>query len=193
MKEKALPDRRIQRTRQLLLSSLLELILEKGYETITVQDIIDRANVGRSTFYSHFQDKEHLLLSGSERLGDLLEEFRARSGAGESSWDLSLAIFKHAEQQRPAFKALLGKQVGRQVLDRIEEALDLCLNEHFRKMIPSGKRPLPLEVFERFLVSSFTGLLTWWLDGDLPYPAERMNEYYRELTEPAVRMMLGSS
>src|SRR5208283_550628 len=143
MKEKALPDRRIQRTRQLLLSSLLELILEKGYETITVQDIIDRANVGRSTFYSHFQDKEHLLLSGSERLGDLLEEFRARSGAGESNWDLSLAIFRHAEQQRQAFKALLGRQVGRLVLDRIEGALDLCLNEHFRRMIPSGNQALP--------------------------------------------------
>src|SRR5690242_13310 len=68
MKQQKAPDRRIQRTRQLLLDSLIQLILEKGYESITVQDIIDRANVGRSTFYSHFQDKEDLLLSGFESM-----------------------------------------------------------------------------------------------------------------------------
>jgi AcrR family transcriptional regulator len=59
-------SRDVQRTRRLLLNSLIDLILERGYETITVQDIIDRANVGRSTFYAHFQDKEDLLFSGFE-------------------------------------------------------------------------------------------------------------------------------
>src|SRR5690242_4167136 len=61
-------DRRIQRTRQLLLDALLSLILEKDFDSITVQDVIDRANVGRSTFYAHFQDKDELLLSGFEHL-----------------------------------------------------------------------------------------------------------------------------
>jgi AcrR family transcriptional regulator len=57
-------DRRIQRTRALLLSALLDLIVERGYEELTVQDIVDRANVGRSTFYKHFLDKHELLLRG---------------------------------------------------------------------------------------------------------------------------------
>lgn len=193
MKEKTLPDRRIRRTRQLLLSSLIELILEKGYETITVQDIIDRANVGRSTFYSHFQDKEHLLLSGADMLGEVFEEFRARPGAGETNWDLSLALFKHAEEQQQAFKALLGKQVGRLVLDRIEEALTLYLKEHFQRLFPGKGQDPPLDLVLRFVVSGFLGLLTWWLDEDLPYPAERMNDYYRELTEHAIRKALGEA
>ena len=52
------PDRRVQRTRKLLQDALMALILEKGYEAVTIQDIIDRANVGRSTFYAHFLDKQ---------------------------------------------------------------------------------------------------------------------------------------
>ena len=63
-------DRRVQRTHQLLRGALVALIQEKGFEALTVQDIIDRANVGRATFYAHFDNKEDLLVSG-------LEEFRA--------------------------------------------------------------------------------------------------------------------
>src|SRR5262249_19275434 len=70
-------DRRIQRTRALLLSALLDLIVERGYEEITVQDIADRANVGRSTFYKHFLDKRELLLSGVDGLQGLLTQQRA--------------------------------------------------------------------------------------------------------------------
>src|SRR6202012_5392571 len=57
-------DRRVRRTRDLLHRALLDLIAEKGYPHITVQDILDRADVGRSTFYTHYRDKEDLLRSG---------------------------------------------------------------------------------------------------------------------------------
>jgi AcrR family transcriptional regulator len=62
------PDRRVQRTRKLLQEALMTLILEKGYEAMTIQDIIDRANVGRATFYNHFLDKQDLLVSGFAEL-----------------------------------------------------------------------------------------------------------------------------
>src|SRR5690349_10072505 len=85
-------DRRIQRTRQLLLDALSTLILEKGYEAITVQDLIDRANLGRSTFYSHFQDKEDLLLKGVESLWNGLEtHLRAATPEEETIWGLTLS------------------------------------------------------------------------------------------------------
>jgi AcrR family transcriptional regulator len=193
MKARARPDRRIARTRQLLLGSLIELILEKGYETITVQDIIDRANVGRSTFYSHFQDKEHLLLSGSEKLHGVFEDFRSQSSPERSNWDFSLALFRHAEEQRPAFKALLGKQVGTVVLDRMRESLEMFLAEHFQRVWPGKDSPVPLDVFVQYLVSALLGLLTWWLDRDISCGAEQMNTYFQRLTEPAIRSLLAGS
>ncbi len=193
MDQKTPPDRRIQRTRQLLLNSLLGLILEEGYEKITVQDIIDRANVGRSTFYSHFRDKEDLLLSGFESLRDVFEGFRTQPSPTTAGWDFSLALFQHAEEQRPVFKALLGKQAGAAVLKRIQKALTAYLKEHFQAIFPKKKQPVPLGVFVQYFVSTFLGLLTWWLDNDISYSAEQMNEYYRKLTEPTVQALLGSA
>lgn len=67
-------DRRVRRTRKLLHSAFLELVIEKGYDKITIQDILDRADVGRSTFYVHFRDKEALLTASFDNMRDQLEE-----------------------------------------------------------------------------------------------------------------------
>jgi len=65
-------DRRSQRTRQLISDAFVELLLEKGYEAMSIRDVIERANVGRSTFYSHFKDKEELFVSQLDRLLEAL-------------------------------------------------------------------------------------------------------------------------
>src|SRR5690242_18084253 len=94
-------DRRVERTRQSLQNALSELILEKGYEHVTVQDVIDRANVGRSTFYAHFEDKEQLLLSGFEPLRAEFEDFLSgQSITQETPWALSLAIFQQVQKRK---------------------------------------------------------------------------------------------
>jgi AcrR family transcriptional regulator len=67
-------DRRVQRTQDLLREALLSLIREKGFDALSVQDIIDRANVGRATFYAHFDNKQDLLLSGFDGLRESLKE-----------------------------------------------------------------------------------------------------------------------
>jgi AcrR family transcriptional regulator len=193
MNKQGTPDRRIQRTRQLLLDSLIKLILEKGYEPITVQDILDRANVGRSTFYSHFQDKEDLLLSGFENMRDMFEGFVTQASPDSSGWNFSLALFKHAEENRPAFKALFGKRARTVILNHLEKAMIAVLREHFQTVFPKKKQYIPLEIYVEYMVSVFLGLLTWWLDTDSPQPAEQINEYYRKLTEPTIQAMLGNS
>lgn len=72
-----------------------------------MKDILDRANVGRSTFHSHIPDKEDLLLSGVEDMRDMFEGFITQSSPETSGWNFSLALFKHAEENRPAFRPLL--------------------------------------------------------------------------------------
>jgi AcrR family transcriptional regulator len=67
-------DRRVQRTQRLLREALVALIREKGFEALSVQEIIDRANVGRATFYAHFDNKEDLLASGFDELRASLKE-----------------------------------------------------------------------------------------------------------------------
>jgi len=185
-------DRRIQRTRQLLLQSLVALVLEKGYERITVQDIIDRANVGRSTFYFHFRDKEDLLLSGFESLRELFDGFRSRI-LNKTSWEFGLVLFQHVQQQRLLYKALIGEQAGNIVFKHVQRYLTVLLSGHFRSIWLENGDSIPLDIFVQYMVGAFLGMLTWWLDNDLLYSAEQMNEFYRKVTEPTIVTLLGNA
>ena len=100
-------DRRIQRTKKLLWDSLISLILRKGYDQITIQDIIDEANIGRSTFYSHYENKEQLLFSGQPHLTEMLFQ-QGEEGTGVSF----TTVFRHAWDNKDVAKALFGKQSG---------------------------------------------------------------------------------
>jgi AcrR family transcriptional regulator len=181
-------DRRVQRTRQILQEALIALILEKGYEAVTVQDIIDRANVGRSTFYSHFRDQEELLLSEFEKLWAEFEKHMAAVSASDTDpWDLSTLIFKHAQHYLRLYKAV----VGRQSWHIMESYFYARLTSLIREQLQSrwrGKQKdfMPVEVVTHHLVTSLIALLIWWLDNDLPYPAERMADLYRQLTKPGI-------
>ena len=189
---KKIIDRRIQRTRQLLQESLVALILEKGFEAVTVQDIIDRANVGRSTFYSHFQDKEDLFLSGFEHLRIQFEEQLLGQPPTEvNPWTLSLVMFKHAQDYRRVYKALVGERGGHTMLANVQKFLMTHVNEHLKTQLPIKKKSkIPSEILTVYVVNSLTALLTWWLDNDSPYSAEQMNDFYRQLVEPGVEAIV---
>ena len=120
-------DRRVRRTRALLQNALMSLMIEKGYESITVQDIIDRADVGRATFYAHFADKQSLLSSRLEDLrGRLLQEQRATLmtvGNGAHALSFSRAMLEHASESLPLWRKLAGEESGAFVLARIHEML----------------------------------------------------------------------
>ncbi len=185
------PDRRIQRTRQLLQDALISVILEKGFDATTVQDVIDRANVGRSTFYAHFQDKEDLLLSGFDHLREEFEKYLLNaSAASDDPWALSLSMFQHAAGQRQLYKALAGKQGGNIALAHIQKYLSAVLLSHIKKQLGKRKQSPPPEIVAHYISSSYISLLTWWLDADSPYSAEQMNAFYRQLVEPGVSAIM---
>ena len=94
-------DRRVQRTRQLLRDAFASAVLAKGYESTTVQDILDRANLGRSTFYSHYKDKDELLVSGFDHIRQSLEEYDKKAVAGNpdhpvQKYPPTVLLFRHA-------------------------------------------------------------------------------------------------
>lgn len=124
---------------------------------------------------------------------DIFEEFIAQSSPESSAWNFSLVLFKHADENRPAIKALFGKRAGSVVLDHLQKALTTVLREHFQTILPKKKPYVPLEVFVEYMAGVFIGLLTWWLDNDIAQPAEQLNEYYQKLTEPTIQTMLERS
>jgi len=168
-------DRRIQRTREALQKALSELIQEKGYEKVTVQDVIDRANIGRSTFYAHFENLDQLLLSGFEPLRAEFDDFLSgRNIDDESPWALSLAIFQQVQKQKGGYITLT----------HIQKYLYSYLLDHLNQPMPKTKRNIPSELLAHYIGSSFIALMTWWIDNNYPYPPEKMNEFFRQLVEP---------
>ncbi|MFI6317833.1 TetR/AcrR family transcriptional regulator [Nonomuraea sp. NPDC050556] len=180
-------DRRVRRTRQLLRSSLVSLILERGYERLTVQDIIDRADVGRSTFYAHYTDKDDLLLSGLEELASAFEDHMDRHFASRGEPNPVLAIFQHAEQQRDLYKALAGKRGAEVMRAGLRRRVGEVTARRVHHFLPEDGGSVPTPVVLEFLLSSMFGLLTWWLDNDLPHSPERMADMYMRLAVPGIQ------
>src|SRR5262245_44997259 len=117
----AVVDRRIQRTRETLHSALMALVVEVPYARITVQQILDRANVGRSTFYSHFQDKDELLIWGTQHLRETLVASRRQlAPSPENLIQFSGAMFEHADRYRKIYRALVNSAVWPHVRQRIQ-------------------------------------------------------------------------
>jgi AcrR family transcriptional regulator len=139
------PDQRVQRTRKLLQEALFALILEKGYETVTVQDIIDRANVGRSTFYAHFLGKQQLFLSRFDEVRAFLTQQQVLA-SGVRYVSFSLGMFEHAQSHLHLYRALVGKQSGAIVVQHMKQMItelvcvDACGKEGIEDMRQIGQR-----------------------------------------------------
>ena len=185
-------DRRSARTRQLLSAALIELMLEQRYDTITVQDIIDRANIGRSTFYAHYLDKEDLLTSGFTRVLDTLSPEHQKTGAGEYQALPGLArFFQHVQDHHRLYKALVhGGGIDR-LFKKSHQHMRRNIEHHLITLIPAGQPPAaPLPLVADYLAGAILSMLTWWLDNDMPYTPEQMDTLFQQLVGPGVQATL---
>lgn len=175
----------------MLRQALVELILAKGYDRITVQDIIDRADVGRSTFYAHFTDKDALLLSGLEELAAAFEEHMDRHLASRADPNPVLALFQHAQLQRDLYRALAGKRGAEVMRTGLRDRIKEIAASRFLVLLPDNDADLPREVTQEYLLSALVGLLIWWLDEDRPYTPEQMADMFMRLTVPGIQSVYG--
>jgi AcrR family transcriptional regulator len=186
-------DRRVQKTRKLLHDALISLTLEKNYESIIVQEILDRANVGRSTFYIHFRDKDELLIEGFHDLRDVLRGMQMRKPVAAKSYEnvvgFSLAMFEHANEYRDVWKALSGSQAGTIVRQHIQDMLAELVRDKFRIEYQERKRVcsrIPLELFVNYLASTYFMVMSWWLDCKNPLSGKEINDVYLDLVTPVL-------
>ncbi len=177
-------DRRSQRTRQALSEALVELIQEKDYGAITVSDIIARANVGRSTFYAHYQDKDDLLLDQMDRVIEFLSQGPAQ--AQEFPYFPSLGFLQHVGGDHyELYKSL----VWGPGMDLITKHLQKSLSQRVEQGLQNSGRDfdVPLPILANFVTGSFLILLKWWLENKRIHSPEQMDEFFRNMTLPGVR------
>ena len=179
-------DRRIQKTRQILLEALISLILEKGYEAITVQNIIDRANVGRSTFYSHFENKEHLLLAGYSSFKQLIEEGIATDEKSTTQPGINfLALYQHVSGNLRLARAILGKKSG----DLLAAHLKYILAEKVLQYLSQTgqKDDMMMNLVADASGAAMVSLMMSWIEMETPFSTGIMAEKSQTLLTNLLR------
>lgn len=182
-------DRRVRRTRAALLDALLSLMVEKGYEAVTVQDLIDRADVGRSTFYAHFTDKSDLLREALSALRTIVEPAPdAPAPDRRRPLRFSRRMFHHIRDQQPLLKALLGHPGANQVIAEIERMLLDVVQAELEAFAGSqATAQIPLELLSRSVVASYLAALSWWVAHDFRQTPDEMETLFQTIVAPGIR------
>ncbi len=190
-------DRRAARSKRLIVGALRELILEKDFKKISVTDIVERADIGRATFYAHFEDKQALerylfsmLLAQIEAEIDAILVEDDGSASEYQCLVPSLALFRISEEKHKWFKqnasrpdvglGMLIKPLVARMVTRLEEL-----------GIEEGLDTIPRQTMANYLISALIAMLTEWILDDMPEPPEVVDAMYQSLAEPTLRRLVG--
>jgi AcrR family transcriptional regulator len=185
-------DRRINRTQKMLHEALHQLMGQKRYDDITVQDIIDRADVGRSTFYAHYQDKEDLAVSGLREIMENLNQAIVESDPQGLQLLPTLSLFEHIAENPHVFKIMMRDRGMEFFFDKSRQFWAERLEVRLQSLLPPGREPVvPIPLIAAATAGTFMTILKWWLDNRMPYPPDRMAEMTDRLLLPGIWNALG--
>lgn len=181
-------DRRVQRTRELLQNALIELMEERGYNAVTIQDIADRANVGRTTFYLHFNSKDELFMSCHETavahfyFGQLSREELLSPEAPSRL----VALYQYTEQVRTLFYSIQHGKDGPLIIQRIRERSAQELEESLHAAFAEPDSAIPFNLLANYLAGAQIALLMWWLEKRQPYTPEHLAQVFHRMQRAAI-------
>jgi AcrR family transcriptional regulator len=186
-------DRRVRRTRRALQNALVELILEKSYDAVTIEEITDRADLGRTTFYLHFRDKEELLMHAVDTIcEDFIETHRSlleqidspKNALKQLRYNLDerilYHIFAHARDHADLYKVMLRGEGGARATQRF---VNIIRDETAKRLaqIKGLEIKVPVEIFAVYFSGTIMEMVTWWLEENQPYPIPKMVSYFQQL------------
>lgn len=175
MKQKL--DRRVRRTRRLLGEALVALITEKEYESISITDITERADLNRATFYLHYGSKEELLVDMLEERFDELVQRMEAINPNRPQWETyeaEVLIFEHAAEHHKMYKVLLGQNGVGYVVNRIVQYIADVVEEDMKRFITTDDINIPLPLVAQHVAGALYAQLAWWITHDMPYTPEYM-------------------
>jgi AcrR family transcriptional regulator len=200
-------DRRIVRSRQALRAALMQLIQEKGFNSISVEEITDKANLGRATFYLHYQDKEDLLLDEFRNIAQ--NQVQILSKASVSIWKSYpdslldgnvpslplLRIFEHAAQNASLYRILLRDENSQRIRTQLGEIANQAIYAILQAKRQNEPLPNEIEVPGEWLAAYFNGALLnslkWWLEQENAPDPIHMTKMFQQLFFPGIMKILG--
>lgn len=182
-------DRRVQRTRELLRNALMRLINEKGYDAITIQDITERANLGRTTFYLHYESKDDLLLD--HHAGFDIEIPLAKWSQDEVLGDEAISglvqYLKRFVNQRGIYIAIVHGKDGDLIMRGIQEQMALNLEASLKEAFPEQEATMPLDILCNYIAGAQISLINWWMMNKTGHDALTLARIIQRLQYAAIR------
>ena len=181
-KRRRKPDERSRRTRARLGSAFVALIHEKPIEDVTVQDVLTRAAVGRSTFYLHFRDKNDLLLSQLEVFLETMSTWLSVRKEISRRVVPVAEMFEHIENQKELYRILADAGRLNDFFDLAQGYFARGIENRLRESkrlpkVPQGELPARACA----LAGSLLSLLRWWLDRGAKEPPGQMDELFHRM------------
>jgi AcrR family transcriptional regulator len=181
-------DRRVARTRKTLQHALLSLMLKKGYDAVTVEDICREADIGRSTFYAHFTGKDDLKRSGLDlhlRSALLARQKQAQTSSPGERFTFALPFFEHAYDHLDLYRALVSKGGAATTLAMMRQIVTDLMRREVAASRPA-RADASREAMVQFLVGAFMSLVVWWLDGGAKLSPKQLDMLFRRLASEGV-------
>jgi len=189
-------DRRKQRTQELLQKALIELIGECEYDTITIQDIVDRANLGRTTFYQHYDSKDELFITCHETV---VSQFYFSSHHPFSRAELlspetphgMIAAYQHLEDTRRLLYSTFQGKDGLSILRRIRDRSAKEIEANLRAAFTEANSIIPLDLLANYLAGAQIALVQWWLEKRRSHSPKNLAQTFHRLQRAAIRDAFG--
>ena len=188
-------DRRVKRTCELLQKALMGLIRARNYDAITVQDIVDRANIGRTTFYSHYDCKDDLFIDCHETMAD---RFQFGPNYPHSKEELlsaeppteMVAAYRHLEDIRSLLRPILQGNDGL-LLRRIRDLKAQTIHANLRAAFAEIDSNIPITVLADYLAGAQTALMQRGMEKPQRYAPEILAQTHHRLQRAAIRDAFG--
>lgn len=172
-------DRRVQRTRDALGDALVALIQEKPFDTITVQDVLDRAEVGRSTFYQHFRDKEDLFISDADEFFEAISMQLSRGRDPSDRVALVREFFAHVGEMRQFVAALVSSGRFRDLMELAQGHFARGIEQRLAELAQSRQLPAAQRAaMAHAHAGALLSLLQWWIDRGMRETPEQMDDLF---------------
>ena len=181
-------DRRIQKTRTAILSAFERLLAEKRYEQITVQDIINEANIGRSTFYAHFETKDDLLRYTCRELFEhifdehLTSEISHDFSEENGSLDVMLThILYHLKDDRKRYMRIFSCE-SKDIFWKYFQSQFEVLVSRYGIRGHAADMKIPEDYYVNYYCSAYIESVKWWFQHDLKITPEELASYFESVT-----------
>jgi AcrR family transcriptional regulator len=186
-------DTRVRRTQRRLREAIVSLIHEKSYPAIVVNEILERADVGRSAFYAHFANKDALLESG---IGQMLHASAPRTppadvGRFGTVLRFSFPVFAYVGQHRDAGEMKMGRRGRRTVHQHLHRVLVEHIQHDVERLAEGRDSLLSVDLATEYIVTTFILVLNWWVERRSPISAQEVDDVFLALVVPALTSAFG--